>query len=189
MKINLDKIEKKYHRSKKPKLRPELLLMPNIPKPLHGLNPRSIKGKEWWDKQRNEVYAKQGFYCIACGIYKFKADYHKWLEAHEVYEYDYSKGEAKFVEIVALCHSCHNYIHDGRMKHMVEKRRMPVGKQKKIIKHGNAVLNKAGLSSDTIPEIQNIANWEDWYLLFEGKKYKGKFASYAHWTNYYKKVR
>ena len=37
--------------------RPELLLQNSTVKPLHGVVPREILGKEWWDKTRRAAYA------------------------------------------------------------------------------------------------------------------------------------
>lgn len=49
-------------------LEPVVLTHQNIPKPLHGLNPRTIKGQQWWDVAGK--LADEG-YCIACGIAKY----------------------------------------------------------------------------------------------------------------------
>jgi hypothetical protein len=67
----------------------EILFCPNTPKPLHGMSPRSILGDEWWDKERIKAYRKFFNHCQACGVHKSDALYHRWLEAHEVFNFDY----------------------------------------------------------------------------------------------------
>ena len=44
---------------------PEILLQPNIVNPLHGVNPRLIMGKGWWDRKRYEAYEKYDHHCDA----------------------------------------------------------------------------------------------------------------------------
>ena len=125
-------------------IRPGLLLHPQIPKPLHRVNPRSIHGEDWWNTVRQEAYEKNNYCCWACGVPKTKAVYHKWLEAHESYEIDYYKGVMRVDEIVALCHSCHNFIHDGRMKMLLERGEMTQERFDDIMAHGLKILTKFG---------------------------------------------
>jgi hypothetical protein len=58
---------------------------------------------------RRRAYAKNNGCCWACG---------EWgrLEAHESYEIHYYAGLLVLKEIVALCKSCHEFIHSGRLK-------------------------------------------------------------------------
>ena len=105
---------------------PSLLLHPNLPKPLHGLAPRTILGKTWWDKTRRKCYKDAGYRCESCGIqaawnidrniFDFSPYYNGLLKlhAHEDYHIDYDKKEAVLNKIVCLCPTCHNYIHSGR---------------------------------------------------------------------------
>lgn len=94
-----------------------LIVMPNIPKPLHGpgCQPRTILGTATWDHMRRACYSLAGMKCEICGA-KVGVDIEKrQLHAHEVYDIDYENGVSTFVRCVALCAECHlACIHTGR---------------------------------------------------------------------------
>jgi len=114
--------------------RPKLLLHPPIPSQLRGVNPRTIKGQEWWDVVRRQAYGKNNYCCWACGMYCL--DTPGPLEAHECYNYDYGTYKASLKEIVALCCKCHSFIH-GRFRSMSE--------GLETLRYGLEILNTAGL--------------------------------------------
>jgi len=185
------------------KLYPEILMHPNIPKPLHEVNPRNIMGQEAWDIVRKEVYASTNDHCIACGVHKSKARGHQWVEAHEFYNIDYAAGKVEIDRIIPLCHYCHNFIHSGRMS-------MIIGKEKteeevvEILEHGFAILAKAELpcfyftlhlahelDAETYGVVQALTpdgempEWGDWRLLWNGKEYPPKYKTQEEWKNRY----
>lgn len=164
-------------------MRPELLLHPNIPKPLHGMSPRVLMGDEWWDYVRHWVYNKAEYKCQCCGIGKADAKYHKWLEAHETYEYDYKDGLATVNEIVALCHSCHNYIHSGRLEILMQNGTIPYEKYDDIIHHGDAILSAYNLRKPEPPA--QIADWGRWRIVIAGVTYPTRFKNYQEWAREY----
>ena len=141
-------------------LKPEVLRHPNIPKPLHGLSPRAVKGKEWWDVTRKEVYAKQGYRCIACGVHKRDAKYHNWIEAHESYTIDYSVGCMEVKEIVGLCHSCHGFIHCGRLQMIWHKGEISSSKYFDVMQHGFRVLRGANLKPNAVQAVSYCSSLE-----------------------------
>ena len=92
-------------------LRP-LIAMPNVPKPLHGVAPRTVLGTTTWNKMRRECYEKANDTCEICG--ECPEDKRK-RQAHEVYVVNYSTGESVFIGCVCLCQQCHlACIHNGR---------------------------------------------------------------------------
>ncbi len=191
---------------------PEILTHPNIPKPLHSVNPRSIKGDAWWDMTRREAYAKHDFHCWACGVHKSKAVFHQWLEGHEFYEIDYPAGIVTLKEVTALCHACHNFIHSGRLWVMYKRNQIPLDKIEKILDHGFSILDaaklkpffgtavifymvNAGFSVEPAkqmarlrvgdPVITEIAPWEKWHLVLDGKSYFSPFKGIEEWASFY----
>ena len=162
---------------------PIYLTHPNIPKPLHGQNPRTILGQAWWDKRRKIAYAENNYCCWACGISKYNAKYHHWLEGHESYLIDYKRGEARLEKIIALCHSCHNFIHSGRLEMITMKGECSEEKYSDIMNHGYSILRVAGLH--TIELDSKIAKWDKWHLVIEGNKYYSKFKDIEDWADYY----
>ncbi|MFA5037013.1 MAG: hypothetical protein WC479_07540 [Candidatus Izemoplasmatales bacterium] len=164
---------------------PSLLLHSNIPKPLHEVNPRTIKGQEWWDKERRLTYEAQGDRCAACGTHKSQAKgKKKWLECHEVYEIDYAAGRAIFVKLVALCPYCHSFIHNGRLQALFDKGEITTKEYFAVINHGKEILEKHNLFNQWEHRhdvLGKIAEWEDWRLVFEGLEYPPKFKSYEEW--------
>lgn len=92
-------------------LRP-LIAMPNIPKPLHGVAPRTLLGTTTWDHMRKRAYAQANDTCEICGA---KPEQYRRRHGHEVYEIDYEKGTAKFVRVFCICSLDHlGCIHTGR---------------------------------------------------------------------------
>ena len=172
---------------KKNVVRPEILLHPNIPKPLHGMNPRSILGQTWWNKQRQIAYAKEDYHCMACGVHKTNAKYHKWLEAHECYEFDYPKGIARMIEIVALCHCCHNFIHSGKLMMDYQSGRITIDRYDAILRHGEKIIMVVRNMKNPyiINEAEGLTDWSKWRLIIEGKEYYSQFKNFDDWRNFY----
>jgi hypothetical protein len=186
-------------------LKPEILSHPNIPKPLHGIAPRTIKGQKWWDVTRKKVYESTDFHCIACGVSKKNARRHQWLEAHEYWDVDYEKGITTVSQIVPLCHFCHNFSHSGRLSMIVDKEK-PKKEVIDILEHGFSVLadNKLECFPITLELAESLGAetfgvtaykhpdtnvpWHGWKLIFEGKEYKSKFKNYEDWQEHYNKL-
>lgn len=90
-----------------------LLTMPNIPKPLHAVNPRLIMGNAAWDKARKKAYYDAGYRSEISG--KLCSEPGS-LHAHEVYDINYVTGVCTFKRICAITPQEHVYfIHSGRM--------------------------------------------------------------------------
>lgn len=173
----------------KPKfVRPDILCHPNIPKPMHGISPREIMGKQWWNEQRVKIYTLNNQCCFACGVHKYNAKDKKWLEAHEVYDINYTKGLMIFKEIVALCHYCHNFIHNGRLEVLKDKGQITESFYNKVIKHGRDIIKNNGLVNKykrRHPNDSDCATWEKWRMVFNGIRYKPKFKSFEEWMNHF----
>jgi len=181
----------------------EILAHPHIPKPLHGLNPREILGKEWWDKTRIEAQQRTNYTCAACGVRKEDAKKHQWLEGHEYWNIDYRTGRCEVVSIEPLCHYCHNFIHSGRLEKLIGKEKT-VDEVKEILEHGFKILsenklrcfpftlklgkalnvNTYNVESYRLPESK--VEWNQWALVLEGKEYKSKFKTFDEWVEHYK---
>lgn len=163
---------------------PELLAHGVIPAPMHGTNPRTILGDEWWQEQRRAAAKEYRWHCWACGVHKLKARFHQWLEGHERYDIDYDAGRLLYLGCCALCHACHNYIHVGRLRILVEEGAEPPGKLVEVIEHGNGVVEAHGV---TVPDVDEDAGpcWEDWRMEIGGALYRPRFRSREDWARHY----
>jgi hypothetical protein len=169
------------------KRRPEVLLHPQIPKPLHGLAPRVVLGKAWWDQERKAAYASTMFHCIACGVHK-KMTPRGWLEGHEIYDIDYAKGIATYIETVPLCSTCHAYIHQGRLQMLLDSGQLNKTEYKRIINHGKVVLRSAGIKAKEFKPYEGpMADWGKWFLVINGTKYPALHKCLKDWIAYHRK--
>lgn len=218
--MNLDDLELRSDRSwsqqgsqKGPLFRrPELLTHPNIPRPLHGVAPRVVMGRKWWDEKRKHAYEVNDFHCWACGVHKAQAlGRSNILEAHEAYSIDWARGIVRLHEIVALCHYCHNFIHSGRLWSLQKRREIPPSQFQAIMQHGFDVVVGAGLSpwwgtlmnwlqfcqrlpdwgafdqvSHLVPESEYVqALWPDWRLIIDGQAFGPKHEDIGAWREHY----
>lgn len=169
---------------KEPFKKPFILLCPQIPAPLHGLNPRTVKGTAWWDIQRKKAYAGNSWCCWACGVGDCV------LEAHEIYKYDFKECSAKLEYICALCKDCHMFIHLGRTQLLREQKKISISRYMYLVRRSIKLLKKARLYSMYERMETQSANyalsvkktWKKWHLIIDGKKHSGKFESVEEWA-------
>lgn len=176
-------------------VRPELLMQPNLVKPLHSVAPRNIMGTWWWNRQRARCYARNNYHCFACGTHKSDAVSRKWLEAHESYKIDLVNCSYELEELVALCHFCHNYIHSGRLHAVLAKGEISRSRFDAIMRWGDNLLAFNGLDKSTawwqkdgiiqqfFPE--HIGTWDKWHLILDGEKHYSPFKDYGAWAKKY----
>jgi hypothetical protein len=184
---------------------PDILSQPHVPKPLHGLNPRTILGQSWWDIVRERAYQSTDYHCLACGVHKSEAKQHKWLEAHELWNIDYTTGICTVNDIVPLCHYCHNFIHRGRL-YMIMGKEKSIENVKDILGNGLKILadNKLkafyftidfakslGISTYGIKKWKPKENpkllWNDYKLILDGKEYTSRFLDEKKHRDFYLK--
>lgn len=174
--------------------RPEILLHPNVPKPLHGLAPRTLIARAEWDRIRRETYARNNYHCFACGVYRaydtdrkrFDNEWDESLDCHEFYHIDYDKKTVELIEFVALCKNCHAYVHSGRMQSMYEKGQLDDEDCYIIVNHGDRIISRAGLEKKVQVDSKDYnEEWKEWRLLFNGKEHFSKFLDYWDWYKHY----
>jgi hypothetical protein len=169
------------------KRNPELLTLPNIPKPLHGLNPRTVLGQSWWNKERAAAYKSTNYHCEACGVHKLEQPGRKILEGHEVYLTDYQEGTCTYIRTAPLCPPCHQYIHDGRLLWLLQSGQITHQRYSSVIKRGDKILAEAGLSKPDrrtreryivkLHEEGKLAKWADWRLVVNGIEFPTLYAT------------
>ena len=153
-------------------LRPEILLLPTIPEPLHTINPRNVLGSGWWNKERKRCYESTNHSCIACGVHKSKALYRKHVEAHEVYDTNYEAGELTYIETVPLCNACHSFVHLGRLKWLLDTQQISFARYTAVIKRGNAQLALIGKTLKDKPMgNEDLVDWFEWRLVVFGMRF------------------
>ena len=178
------------------KLKPEILGQAHVPKPLHGINPRTIMGDAKWQKLRQLVVTNTP-YCKACGKENVP------LDVHEDYIIDYVNASLTINEYIPLCKQCHMFIHTGFLQTMVAKKQQgfSVKFAQDVLKHGLKIcednnikvfpftLKLAKLLKVPTGKVQaqktpvTYKTWEDWRLLFGTKTYHG--MSQIEWKNKY----
>jgi hypothetical protein len=81
----------------------------NIPTSLLHMNPRTVKGKAWWERNRRKLYEAAGHRCEICGVVGKRHP----VEAHERYDHDEASRPPcqRLLGLIALCPSCHAVKH------------------------------------------------------------------------------
>tara|TARA_Y100000310_G_scaffold240970_1_gene244888 strand:- start:667 stop:1236 length:570 start_codon:yes stop_codon:yes gene_type:complete len=179
---------------------PRILLCTNVPKALHGLAPRVVKGQDWWDGVRRKAYRVHEYQCWACGT---RPELNRDLHAHEVYEYDWEACSARMTSVTALCRDCHSFIHSGRMQALVSKGQMSEDEMSLLLQRGYLLVKAAGLVEERVQihrDIRRIMQgssgtrtmreWEDetwdlWHLIIDGESRHSLFADYEAWRSHY----
>ena len=188
-----------------------LLTMPNIPRPLHTLCPRSIIGNKAWRCYRKECIKRAKYVCEVCGK---KLTYN--ARSHELYTYCYLTGTATFQRCVCLCNTCHAGIHSGHSITQFKHGEISKGRLLEIIENAFRIVWEYNCShtnqeplrlyksfSDClkVPEIHDevaalikkydikfykedsryAARWCDWHLIYGNATYTTKFKKYEDW--------
>lgn len=170
---------------RKPRI--ELILHPQIPKPLHGVAPRVVMGEEWWSEVRSACYRASGRQCACCGMFFSQVVGYPRPEAHEVYDIDYVRGRATYVEAVALCHWCHMSIHIGMVENTFLQGQFTPEEYAYVHNHRQKYVKRALEEGHRYPDMEpgEKVPWADWRMIVEGKEHGPIYKSYGEWLAHY----
>jgi hypothetical protein len=79
------------------------------------------------------------------------------------------------VESVPLCHLCHNFVHDGRLRALLAQGKISHAKYAATLQHGERVLREAGLKRLVYDKrnislwLNGVAEWPKWRLIIDVK--------------------
>lgn len=152
---------------------PMALLMPRVPLPLHHRNPRSILAgidRGWWDRTRRKVYEVQNQHCAICGCHKqYQISRRKILEAHELYDIDYTTGTVRLIGILPLCPVCHHAIHFHLWQTWLEQGKITPQQHQAVIDHADRILMENGLPMKnwdvTVNDNRHNIPWNEWKMI------------------------
>ena len=149
-----------------------LITMPNVPRPLHGkgMQPRTIFGKSTWDFMRKSAYYNAGYKCEICGREPEKGDLH----AHELFSYNYDKQTGKFERVVAICRTCHDGIHSGRLITMF-KNKNPLYPKSYVLR---VVEYDIKFYEEDVPKHKR---WKGWKVIVGKNTYNSPYKSQGDW--------
>lgn len=151
--------------------RPDLLLHPQIPVPLHGTAPRVVMPNVWWTRTRRVALSTHGHFCWACGYPGAANPIRQIMDVHECYDIDYRRGRMVFKEAVVLCYFCHSFIHLGRTSTLIEKGEITRRVGRMIVRHCQKILREAKLPIAPNHYSGPTAPPHLWRLVVEGKEY------------------
>ena len=166
------------------KLDPTVLGQPNMPKALHGINPRTIMGASKWRRFSLEQRTNRP-YCTSCGKEGCV------LDLHESYTIQYSTRTITINDYVPLCKNCHSFIHSGLLQVLVAQKKTSVSTARLILSSGFDIcqthkvkvfkgtvdfarslnVSTAGIRSWSPPMYDE--GWGQWKLIFEEQEYLG----------------
>ena len=188
---------------------PAILLHPNIPKPLHGVAPRTVMSSSWWYNERQSAYELCFGKCMACGELPRSS---KYLHAHEFYDVDYAKCRMTYIRAIPVCLQCHDYIHSGRLYMMFTSGKYAKNYAMNVLERGFKLLKDVDLDPLGVDKLvysyikrgmQNVitntdsiqrsddnetvkCEWGDWRLVVDGIEYEPKFSTAEEWKDYYR---
>ena len=162
-------------------LRPDTLLSDNKPLPLAGIKPSRLMKKKEWDEVRYAAYAANGYHCWACGVPISKERGAQMWQCHELYDVDWTNGVAEIAEYTGLCWKCHQFIHIDQLVGPYMRRKFKQSTVRDIVRHGWAVLRVNGIPLKREWKQWEQVAWEEWYLLWRGKKYYSDYKSLDEW--------
>lgn len=164
-------------------LRPNILLTQNKPLPLTGITPRRLMGNKAWNAVRTAAYAANCELCWACGVLMTSDRGLFQHQCHEVYDIDWEYGEVRIKEFTALCWVCHNFVHVEQITGESPQRILKPETIRIVVRHGWRVLREAGLPLKREWRDWREVAWQEWYLLYNSKKYFSDFYSYEDWLS------
>lgn len=139
-----------------------ILSGPNLPKPLHGVNPRTYMGSVTWDKLRKRTYFMAGYKCQICG-----ADCSEpgAMDAHELYDINYWGGTSTFSKVVGICKKCHNFYHSGRLLTLYKQGNPLYTKEKvlDIVEHGFKLIHDWNETHPDEPKLKAYETFIEYY--------------------------